>query len=100
MSDRYREPRPLSPERLSLLSIDSVHHSDGVVKLSVTFSFDPYTPDWEGELPRAVTVLAKVIADAADNAKRKRERKGAKQYEGLVVPGFENIVVPTIRKEK
>jgi len=96
MSDPYREPRPLSPERLSLFSIDCVQHEDYMVKVSATFLFNPYTPDWEGELSRAVSTLTKVISDAAVNAERKRERKGAKQYEGLAIPGFENLVVPTI----
>jgi len=103
MSDPYREPRPSSPERLSLFSLEYAKHEDYMVKLSATFLFNPFTPDWEGDLPRAVTVLAKVVADAADNAKRKRERKGAAQYEGLVVgececgcgSHSEGIVIPT-----
>jgi hypothetical protein len=86
MGDPYREPRPLSPERLSLFSIDCVQHEDYMVKVSATFLFNPYTPDWEGELPRAVTVLTKAVSDAAVNAERKRERKRAAQYESLVLP--------------
>ena len=86
MSDPYREPRPTSPERLSLFSIDCVQHEDYMVKVSATFLFNPYTPDWEGDLPRAVTVLAKVVSDASLNAERKRERKGAEQYKNLVLP--------------
>ena len=86
MSDPYREPRPISPERLALLSIDSVKHEDYMVEMQATFLFDPYTPDWPGELSRAVSTLTKVISDAAVNAERKRERKGATQYEGMGVP--------------
>ena len=33
MGNRYREPRPLSPERLSLKSIDSVKHEDYMVEV-------------------------------------------------------------------
>jgi len=86
MGDRYREPRPISPERLSLFSIDCVQHEDYMVKVSATFLFNPYTPDWEGELSRAVSTLTKVISGAAVKAERKRERKGAAQYESLVLP--------------
>ena len=96
MSDPYREARPTSPERLSLFSIDSVKQDEYMVELQATFLFNPYTPDWEGELSRAVSTLTKVISDSAVKAERKRERLGAEQYEGLAIPGFENLVVPTI----
>jgi len=86
MSDPYREPRPLSPERLALLTIDSVRRTGGTVEVQATFMFDPYTPEWEGELSHAVSTLTSVISEAADRAQRKRERKSAAQYEGLVVP--------------
>jgi len=86
MSDPYREPRPLSPERLTLLTIDSVRRTGGMVEVQATFLFDPYTPEWEGELSHAVSALTDVISDGADRAKRKRQRKSAAQYEGLVVP--------------
>ena len=95
MSDRYREPRATSPERLALLSINSVTQDEYMVEVQATFLFDPHTPDWPGELSRAVTTLTNVISGASHRALKKRERKGAKQYEDLVVPGFENFVVPT-----
>ena len=85
VSDPYREPRPLSPERLSLLSIDGVRHKDHMVKMQATFLFDPWTPDHPGELSRAVTVLSNVIADSEGYACAERERLGAEQYEDLVV---------------
>jgi len=40
MGNRYREPRPHSPERLSLKSIDSVKHEDYAVEVQATFLFD------------------------------------------------------------
>jgi len=83
MGNRYREPRPHSPERLSLKSIDSVKHEDYAVEVQSTFLFDPYTPDWEGELSRAVAVLSKVISDGAERAERKRERKSCEEYAGI-----------------
>jgi len=83
MGNRYREPRPHSPERLSLKSIDSVKHEDYAVEVQATFLFDPYTPDWEGELSRAVVVLSKVISDGAERAERKRERKSREEYAGI-----------------
>ena len=43
MGNRYREPRPLSPERLSLKSIDSVKHEDYAIEVQATFLFDPYS---------------------------------------------------------
>jgi hypothetical protein len=84
MGNRYREPRPHSPERLSLKSIDSVKHEDYAVEVQATFLFDPYTPDWEGELSRAVVVLSKVISDGAERAERKRERKSREEYAGIL----------------
>ncbi len=83
MGNRYREPRPHSPERLSLKSIDSVKHEDYAIEVQATFLFDPYTPDWEGELSRAVVVLSKVISDGAERAERKRERKSREEYAGI-----------------
>ena len=83
MGNRYREPRPLSPERLSLKSIDSVKHEDYAIEVQATFLFDPYTPDWEGELSRSVVVLSKVISDGAERAERKRERKSREEYAGI-----------------
>ena len=83
MGNRYREPRPLSPERLSLKSIDSVKQDQYMVEVQATFLFDPYTPDWEGELSRAVVVLSKVISDGAERAERKRERKSREEYAGI-----------------
>jgi len=83
MGNRYREPRPLSPERLSLKSIDSVKQDQYMVEVQATFLFDPYTPDWPGELSRAVAVLSKVISDGAERAERKRERKSREEYAGI-----------------
>jgi hypothetical protein len=88
MGDRYREPRALSPERLSLKSIESVKNEDSMVELTATFLFDPWSPDWEGELSRAVSVLTQVVADAASKAAKKRERKSAEQYADLPVEGI------------
>jgi hypothetical protein len=85
VSDPYREPRPLSPERLSLLSIDGVRHKDHMVKMQATFLFNPWEPDWPDELSRAVTVLNNVINDSAEFARAKRESLRAEQYEDLVV---------------
>jgi len=90
MGNRYREPRPLSPERLSLKSINSVKHEDYAVEVQATFLFDPYTPDWEGELSRAVVVLSKVISDGAERAERKRERKSREEYAGIGHDDTEN----------
>ena len=84
MSNPYREPRPHSPERLSLKSIDSVKHEDYEIEVKATFVFDPYTPDWEGELSRAVTVLSKVICDGRERAERKREQKSREEYAGII----------------
>jgi hypothetical protein len=86
MSDPFREPRPLSPERLSLLSIDGVKHKDYMIEMQATFLFDPWTPDWPGELSRAVTVLSNVIADSEGYACAERERLGAEQYKDLTIP--------------
>ncbi len=90
MGNRYREPKPLSPERLSLKSIDSVKHEDYAVEVQATFLFDPYTPDWPGELSRSVVVLSKVISDGAERAERKRERKSRKEYAGIGHDDTEN----------
>ncbi len=92
MGNRYREPRPLSPERLSLKSIDSVKHEDYAIEVQATFLFDPYTPDWEGELSRAVVVLSKVIIDGAERAERKRERKSREEYAGIGHNATENDI--------
>ena len=93
MGNRYREPRPLSPERLSLKSIDSVKHEDYTVEVQATFLFDPYTPDWEGELSRAVVVLSKVISDGAERAERKRELKSREEYAGIGHNNTDNGIV-------
>jgi hypothetical protein len=86
MSDPFREPRPLSPERLSLLSIDGVRHKDYMIEMQATFMFNPWEPDWPDELSRAVTVLNNVINDSAEYARAKRERLGAEQYKDLTIP--------------
>jgi hypothetical protein len=84
MGNRYREPRPLSPERLSLHTIDSVKHEDYAVEVQATFLFDPYTPDCNERLSRAVEVLSKVISDSSQRAERKRERKSRDEYAGVL----------------
>jgi len=93
MGNRYREPRPHSPERLSLKSIDSVKQDQYAIEVQATFLFDPYTPDWEGELSRAVVVLSKVITDGAERAERKRERKSREEYAGIGQDNTDNSTV-------
>jgi len=90
MGNPYREPRPLSPERLSLNSIDSVKHKDHMVEVQATFLFHPWTPDWEGELSRAVLVLNNVIMDSSESAGAEREQKSRDEYAGIGHDDTEN----------
>jgi len=93
MGNRYREPRPLSPERLSLKSINSVKHEDYAVEVQATFLFDPYTPDWEGELSRAVVVLSKLFLTVLSALSVSVNASPARNTQGLVTTIPETVLL-------
>ena len=90
MGSPYREPRPKSPERIRLKSIDSVkfEEHDGYVDDSVTIqaTFTYYT--WcchdSHEICDAVEALHLAIQDSADRAEKKRQKKLSAEHEELL----------------
>lgn len=90
MGSRYREPRPKSPERIKLDSIDSAlfEEHDGYVRDAVTvkatFTYYTWCCGESHEIVDAVAALEKAIQDAHDRAERKRRKKAQAEHDELL----------------
>lgn len=68
MGSPYREPRPKSPERLSLRKIDFAGMVDGVPMVQATFSYDTWCCSDFHEVMDAVETLNSVIENSSETA--------------------------------
>lgn len=75
MGSKWREPRPKSPERLAIKSIDktSFTEEDGL-EITVTFSYDAWCCRESHELVDAVIAMETSFKESAVRAYKKRMR--------------------------
>ena len=81
MGSEWREPRPTSPERLTIKSIDKVKavNSD-IVSISVTFSYEPWCCTGPHELADAVKAVERAIQESSEASLAFREAKLEEEY--------------------
>ena len=90
MGSQYREPRPKSPERIRLKSIDSVcfeerdGYVDDAVTVQATFTYYTWCCHNSHEMCDAVEALHKAIEEAASRAERKRSKKARAEHDELL----------------
>lgn len=84
MGSPYREPRPKSPERLSLRKIDFAGMVDGVPMVQATFAYDTWCCSDFHEVMDAVKTLNAVIEKAYENAYEKRNQALNEEHQELL----------------
>lgn len=87
MGSQYREPRPKSPERLRLVSIDSVRFDDenyDSVVVKATFTYDKWCCNGMHEIADAVSALDRTVQSGKDKAEKKRLKGLQKEHEELL----------------
>jgi len=90
MGSPYREPRPKSPERIRLKSIDSVKfeehdgYVDDSVTIQATFTYYTWCCSDSHEIVDAVAALEKAIQESHDRAERKRRKKAQAEHNELL----------------
>lgn len=88
MGSKYREPRPRSPEKLQLKSIDSARfeeeYSGDVVTVQATFHYYTWCCNDTHEIVDAIRTLEKAIQDASLRAERKRTKKAQAEHRELL----------------
>jgi hypothetical protein len=84
MGSPFREPRPKSPERLSLRKIDFAGVVDGVPMVQATFAYDTWCCSDTHEVMDAITTLNDVIERASERAYKKRMAGARKEHEALL----------------
>lgn len=86
MGSRYREPRPRSPERIRLRSIDSARfeehdgYVDDSVTIQATFTYYTWCCHDSHEIVDAVAALERAIQDAHDRSEKKRLKKSQEEH--------------------
>ena len=80
----YREPRPKSPERLSLRKIDFAGLVDGVPMIQATFAYDTWCCEDFHEVMDAVETLNIVIEKASEKAYKTRMQGLRKEHEEAI----------------
>lgn len=85
MGSPHREPRPKSPERIRLRSIDSAGFEDGdAVTVQATFTYYTWCCSDSHEIVDAVAALEKAIQDSHDRAERKRLKKAQAEHNEIL----------------
>jgi hypothetical protein len=84
MGSPYREPRPKSPERLSLRKIDFAGLVDGVPMVQATFAYDTWCCSDTHEVMDAIATLNEVIEKASEKAYKKRMTGARKEHEEIL----------------
>ena len=85
MGSPYREPRPKSPERIKLRSIDSAGFEDGdSVTVQATFTYYTWCCHDAHEICDAIEALHKAVEESAERAERKRSKKARAEHEELL----------------
>lgn len=84
MGSQYREPRPKSPERLSIRKIDFAGIVDGVPMIQATFAYDTWCCSDTHELMDAIATLNNVIEKASEKAYKKRMDGARKEHEEVL----------------
>jgi hypothetical protein len=84
MGSPYREPRPKSPERLSLRKIDFAGTVDGVPMIQATFAYEAWCCNDVHEVMDAITTLNDVIEKASEKAYKKRMAGARKEHEEIL----------------
>ena len=90
MGSPYREPRPRSPERIRLKSIDSVKfeehdgYVDDVVTVQATFTYYTWCCHDAHEMCDAVEAMHRAIEDSANRAEKKRQKKLHAEHKDLL----------------
>ena len=81
MGSEWRSPKPTSPERLTIKSIDKVKavNSD-IVSISVTFSYEPWCCTGPHELADAVKAVERAIQESSEASLAFREAKLEEEY--------------------
>jgi hypothetical protein len=90
MGSKYREPRPKSPEKLAIKSIDfagfevdSDGYSGDVVTVKASFTYYTWCCNGSHEIADAVVALQDAITSAAESAHKKRMKGANKEVEEL-----------------
>lgn len=85
MGSPYREPRPKSPERLSVKSIDFAGHDpeDGQTIVTVSFVYDRWCCNGSHEVLDAITAVMETFEAASEMAEKERLDNLSKEYEGI-----------------
>lgn len=90
MGSRHREPRPKSPERIRLKSIDSVRfdehdgYVDDAVTVQATFTYYTWCCHDAHEMCDAVEALHEAIEQSTNRAERKRNKKAKAENDELL----------------
>lgn len=85
MGSAYREPRPKSPERINLKSIDFAGFDDSCdsVKIEATFVYYTWCCNGSHEISDAVAALERLVSEASERAEKKRLKKAREEYSDL-----------------
>lgn len=90
MGSRYREPRPKSPERLRIKSIDSARfdshdgYEDDAVTIQATLTYYTWCCHNSHEIVDAIAALEKAIQSAVLRAEKKRSKKAQEEHRELL----------------
>lgn len=85
MGSPYREPRPRSPERLTLKRIDFAGHDpeDTRVTVTVSFVYEPWCCNGSHEVTDAISAVVETFEAASEVAEKERLDNLNKEYEGI-----------------
>lgn len=78
------EPKPQSPERLSIRKIDFAGMVDGVPMVQATFAYDTWCCSGFHEVMDAIETLQSVIEKASERAYRKRQEGYKEQMKEIL----------------
>jgi predicted dinucleotide-utilizing enzyme len=84
MGSPYREPRPKSPERISLRKIDFAGVVDGVPMVQATFAYDTWCCSDFHEVMDAVETLNLVVENASENAYQIRVKALKEEHDEIL----------------
>jgi hypothetical protein len=86
MGSPYREPRPQSPERLRLKSIDfaGFDRDTGELIVQVSFNYDTWCCSNSHEIIDAILAVSETFEAASTMAEEERLKNLHKEYEGVL----------------
>lgn len=86
MGSPYREPRPQSPERLRLKSIDfaGFDPESGHLVVQASFTYDTWCCSDSHEITDAILAVSETFEAASTMAEEERLKNLHKEYEGVL----------------